>query len=83
MSYQRAIDIEENSRRCDLLGASLASLGLWPEAEAAFRRGVALGPNDSDVKVNLAAAVANLGRFGEATELLEEFLRRDPGERQD
>ena len=77
-SFQRAIDIEEDARRCELLGASLASLDRWPEAEAAFRRGVKLDPNHSGMLANLGAAVATLGRFAEAVDLFEQSLRVDP-----
>jgi tetratricopeptide (TPR) repeat protein/nucleoside phosphorylase len=77
-SFQRAIEIEENARRWELLGGALAELGRWSEAEEAFRRGVNREPGHSGLLANLGAAVATLGRFAEASELLEKSLRLDP-----
>lgn len=76
-SFQRAIEIEENPRRCELLGASLADLGRWPEAERAFRRGVTLDPNHLGMRQNLGVVIGNLGRFAEAAELFQQLLRDD------
>jgi predicted Zn-dependent protease len=60
------------------LGASFVFLERWPEAEAAFRRGLILQPNHSSMRSNLCVAVARLGRFEEAVELLDQLLRDDP-----
>ena len=78
LSFQRAIEIEENARRWELLGGSLADLGRWPEAEEAFRHAVKLEPNNSGMLANLGAVVATLGKVAEASELLEQSLRLDP-----
>jgi Flp pilus assembly protein TadD/nucleoside phosphorylase len=78
VSFRRAIEIDENARRWELLGGSLADLDRWPEAEEAFRRGVKLEPSHSGLLANLGAAVATLGRFAEASELLKQSLRLDP-----
>jgi tetratricopeptide (TPR) repeat protein len=78
VSLRRAIEIEESPRRLELLGASFAGLGEWPEAEATFRRGMVLEPNHSNMRSNLGVALVHLGRVVEAAELFEEVLRRDP-----
>ena len=76
--FQRAIEIEENAPRYELLGVALAGASRWPEAEAAFRRGLTLEPSHSGMRADLGATLANLGRFSEGVELLEQVLRDDP-----
>jgi Flp pilus assembly protein TadD len=77
-SFKRAIEIEESPRRYELLAASHARLEQWLEAEAAFRRGLELAPNNPNMRSNLGVALVHLGRSAEAAELFEEVLRRDP-----
>ena len=76
--FQRAIELEENAQRFELLGVALAGASRWPEAEAAFRHGLTLEPNHSGMRADLGATLANLGRFSEGVELLEAVLRDDP-----
>jgi len=75
---KRAIEIEKSPDRYELLGASLAGLSKWPEAEEAFRSGLSLAPEDSNMRSNLGVALVHLGRTSEAAELFEEVLRRSP-----
>jgi tetratricopeptide (TPR) repeat protein/nucleoside phosphorylase len=75
---QRAADIAASARRLELVGGSHADLSQWSEAEDAFRQAVALKPNDSGLRTNLAFCVANLGRAPEAVTLLEQALQDDP-----
>jgi choline-sulfatase len=49
------------------------------ESIAPFRRVVAGGPRTVDAHVGLATAYAELGRMGDARNVLEEALRIDPG----
>ena len=78
VSFKKAIELEESPRRLELLGASFAGLGDWSEAEEAFRRGVTLAPNHSNMRSNLGVALVHLGRIAEAAEMFEEVLRRSP-----
>jgi len=48
------------------LGAVCQSLGLWPEAETAYRRALALRPDAAETHFSLARALAILGRTEEA-----------------
>ena len=48
------------------LGAAYASVGRLQEAVEAYRRALALVPNDPDIHENLARALSELGRAAEA-----------------
>ncbi|TAK97112.1 tetratricopeptide repeat protein, partial [Patescibacteria group bacterium] len=76
--FQRAVEIEDSVRRCELLGASLSSLDRWSEAEEVFRRGVKLDPKHSGMLMNLGVAVATLGRAEEAIDFFKRSLEIDP-----
>jgi tetratricopeptide (TPR) repeat protein len=55
------------------LGEALQKSGTGlPEAIAEYRQALELNPNLTAAKVNLAKALAERGRFGEAKELLLE-----------
>jgi Flp pilus assembly protein TadD len=62
------------------LGAAYASVGRFPEAVDAYRRALALVPNDPDIHENLAQALSQLGRVAEARSehLTAEKLRSVP-----
>jgi Tfp pilus assembly protein PilF len=47
-------------------GFFLASQQRWPEAEAAYRRALALQPNNQRATTNLALALAEQGRYADA-----------------
>jgi len=74
-SFQHAIAIEESALLNTRLSASLASLDRWPEAEATCRRAVELEPNHPDLLVNLAVAIAKLGKQAEAVELCQSAIK--------
>jgi len=73
-SLQRATKIEPNAHRFDLLGASLAELERWPEAEAAFESGLKLGPGDHQRRVNLAIVQHRLGKIEQAIDLCKSAI---------
>ncbi len=50
----------------------------WPGAEAAYRRALELGPNDTQVRRNYGAFLASLGRLEEARAQAEKAIRLDP-----
>jgi tetratricopeptide (TPR) repeat protein/nucleoside phosphorylase len=71
---ERAIEIEESARRYELLGGSFAALSRWPESETAFRKAVALAPENPQFLANLGICVANQGRYEEAITTFEKVL---------
>jgi Flp pilus assembly protein TadD len=73
-SLQRATNIEPNAHRYDLLGASLAELERWPEAEAAFESGLKLAPSDHQRMINLAIVRHRLGKIDEAIGLCKSAI---------
>jgi len=77
-SLLRAIGLHENAMRWDLVGRSYSALERWTEAEEAFRKAVAISPEDPALRVNLGVALANLDRVGEAKEQLAQILEDDP-----
>ncbi|WP_091734881.1 tetratricopeptide repeat protein [Phenylobacterium immobile] len=56
-----------------LLGQALAAQGRAAEAEAAFRQATLLAPGRADAVTGLAQALADLGRFDEATRILRDL----------
>ena len=80
VSFQRAIAIQENARLRELLGASLADLGRWHEAEKEFRRGVELEPNNSEMVRNLGVTLVNQGKLAEAVPFFERAVSIDPND---
>jgi predicted AlkP superfamily phosphohydrolase/phosphomutase/Tfp pilus assembly protein PilF len=60
------------------LGIVLAKEGKLAEAEAAFRRALALDPNDRSAVVNLAAALVKKDDFAGAEALLKPVVAKDP-----
>ena len=62
------------------LGAAYASTGRYMEAADAYRRALALVPNDPDIHENLARAFFQLGRVEEARNehIVAEKLRQVP-----
>jgi predicted O-linked N-acetylglucosamine transferase (SPINDLY family)/glycosyltransferase involved in cell wall biosynthesis len=62
-----------------LLGYAAERAGDDTRAEAAYAASVALAPRDADVRANLSAALARLGRFDEAAREAERALALAPG----
>jgi tetratricopeptide (TPR) repeat protein len=62
------------------LGAVCQRLGAWAEAGEAYARALALNPQSIPARAGLAAALAALGRGGEAIEH-HRVLTRDPAQR--
>jgi len=60
------------------LGVVLAARGAFAEAEAAYRRAIALRPRPTTHRRNLALLYLRTRRFPEAVAVLEEVLRDDP-----
>jgi Flp pilus assembly protein TadD/nucleoside phosphorylase len=79
-SLSRAIEIEESTRCYELLGASLADLLRWPEAEETFRKAAAFAPEHPGLLTNLGICVCNQGRITEAIEMFERVLELSPGD---
>lgn len=62
----------------NLLGQALAGRGDLARAEAAYRRMVAIAPNDDRASYNLAVTLIRTGRFHEARQWLEAALEANP-----
>ena len=60
------------------VGASLAGLGRWNEAEPWFRSALALRPGDAGVHNNLGTLLLNAGKPAQAIEEYRLALRLDP-----
>lgn len=60
------------------LGEVRSRLGQWTLAEAAFRQGARLSPNDAKLRLGLAQAQINLGRSGAAAAALADVLALEP-----
>jgi tetratricopeptide (TPR) repeat protein len=60
------------------LGEALGSRGRFPQAEAALRRALELGPADGEARRLLAVTLVQQGRVEEAMREYEEILRRSP-----
>jgi len=60
------------------LGVVLAARGAFAEAEAAYRRAIALRPRPTTHRRNLALLYLRTRRLPEAVTVLEEVLRDDP-----
>ncbi len=60
------------------LGALYARLGRLGDAEACFRRALAIDPNLVDANSNLGLALANQSRHGEAIVFYRKALAREP-----
>jgi tetratricopeptide (TPR) repeat protein len=59
-------------------GRQAADEGDWPRAVESFRKGLALAPGDSELRLRLATALAQMGDTGAAVEQLEEVVRATP-----
>jgi tetratricopeptide (TPR) repeat protein len=62
-----------------LLGAAFEQQRRWQEAEAPYRRAVALDPGDARALLNLANLMATVGRLGEALHGYRQAVRAEPG----
>ena len=62
------------------LGVTLWQLRRGDEAVAKFRRALELEPENADIRVNLGEALALNGEYGQAIEVLEDALRRNPAD---
>ncbi|MHB1207231.1 MAG: tetratricopeptide repeat protein [Rhodospirillaceae bacterium] len=60
-------------------GVALRDLDRLAEAEASYRRALALAPGDAIAVNNLANVVSSQGRSGEAVELYRRAVELDPG----
>lgn len=74
---KRAIEIEESARRYELLGASLADLSQWSDAEDCFQRAAKLAPDTAQFVVNAGICQANQGRRADAVRTLTGALQID------
>jgi Tfp pilus assembly protein PilF len=79
-SARRAISLDPTDGSAHaLLGDALRYFRWdWPGAEAAYRRGIDLTPNDVLIRRKLWALLVSLGRFAEASPQLELARRLDP-----
>jgi tetratricopeptide (TPR) repeat protein len=73
-----SLELREDSRARNDLGVALMGAGRFGEAEAQFRRAVALRPATAKYWNNLGAAVASQDRPSEAVSLFREALRLAP-----
>ncbi|NPU83629.1 MAG: tetratricopeptide repeat protein [Syntrophaceae bacterium] len=73
-----SLELREDSRARNDLGVALMGAGRFREAEAQFRRAVALRPATAKYWNNLGAAVASQDRPSEAVPLFREALRLRP-----
>ncbi len=62
----------------NLQGAALLALGIQPEAEAAFRRAIALDPDAAACRNNLAVTLRRQNRSAEAEEIYRTVIARHP-----
>ncbi len=60
------------------LGRALAFKGDYSAARDAYRRAIQLAPEDTDVRVDLAAVLIEMDRSVEAVEILRDLLQRVP-----
>jgi predicted O-linked N-acetylglucosamine transferase (SPINDLY family) len=76
---RQALVIGPDQARCyDILGRDLMALGMADEAEASFRRAIALD-NSPDCYNNLGVLLKELGRLDDAAAAYQQALARDPG----
>ncbi|MBS1215674.1 MAG: tetratricopeptide repeat protein, partial [Proteobacteria bacterium] len=61
-------------------GVTLWQLRRGDEAVAKFRRALELDPENADIRVNLGEGLALNGDYGQAIEVLEDALRRNPAD---
>jgi predicted TPR repeat methyltransferase len=62
------------------LGSTLVTEGRYEEAAAAAHAALTLSPHNVGVEGTYAAALGALGAVGEAAELLEDVIHRNPGD---
>jgi tetratricopeptide (TPR) repeat protein len=81
--WQQLADLAESSKPCSaemeyLYGTALARLGRWDDARAAFRRGLALAPEDARFPVELAGVEFKRKHYSDAAVLLRHALDISP-----
>ncbi|MEQ9105326.1 MAG: hypothetical protein RIE53_11600 [Rhodothermales bacterium] len=76
--YERALALEETPALQVALGSALVDLRRTTEAEAAFRRALALDASNEDAVVRLVALMAATGRGRDALQTLRAHVDRYP-----
>jgi len=77
--FRRAIDLSPGYPRAyHWYGAFLAGQGRREEAIAEFWKALELAPDESIIRIPLSSALANLGRYDDALDVLLEGVKRNP-----
>ena len=76
-SFGTAVQLDPNYLRArHNLGAALAALKRYDEAEAVYRQALAQAPDDQGLHLNLAALYRATGRYGQAVEHYRRILAK-------
>ncbi len=77
---ERALEVNpDHWRALYNYGVTNANLKRWPEALAAYRRALAISPNDAKLRANVGWTLIKLGQEAEAERELSIAVRLDPG----
>ncbi|OSM02326.1 tetratricopeptide repeat protein [Magnetofaba australis] len=77
---ERAVQLAPNAEKLFNLGIAREESGQWETAIAAYEQALALDAARSDIRNNLAMALAAVNRLAEAEATLREVLAREPGQ---
>lgn len=80
LDFAAPLDFEESSK-AEALTDDHHAAGDLGSAEAHYREALALAPDSAELRVNLAAVLAETAREDEAGKLLNALLQRDPEQR--